>query len=52
MPDKKPELSAATTKDSGRKVFIKKPIIGTKFTIAIRVQKEGLESQLSHPTLR
>ncbi len=42
MPDKKPELSAATSKDNGRKVFIKKPIIGTKFTIAISSAKGGV----------
>ena len=42
MPDKKPELSAATSKDSGRKVFTKKPIIGTKFTIAISSAKGGV----------
>ncbi len=42
MPDKKPELSAATGKDSGRKVFTKKPIIGTKFTIAISSAKGGV----------
>ena len=42
MPDKKPELSAATSNDSGRKVFTKKPIIGTKFTIAISSAKGGV----------
>ncbi len=42
MPDKKPELSAATSKDSGRKVYTKKPIIGTKFTIAIASAKGGV----------
>ena len=42
MPDKKPELSAATSKDSGRKVFTKKPINGTKFTIAISSAKGGV----------
>ncbi len=42
MPDKKPELSAAMRKDSGRKVFTKKPIIGTKFTIAISSAKGGV----------
>ena len=42
MQDKKPELSAATSKDSGRKVFTKKPIIGTKFTIAISSAKGGV----------
>ncbi len=42
MPDKKPELSAATSKDSRRKVFTKKPIIGTKFTIAISSAKGGV----------
>ena len=42
MPDKKTELSAATSKDSGRKVFTKKPIIGTKFTIAISSAKGGV----------
>jgi len=42
MPDKKPELSAATRKDSGRKIFTKKPIIGTKFTIAISSAKGGV----------
>ena len=42
MPDKKPELSAATSKDSGRKVFTKNPIIGTKFTITISSAKGGV----------
>ena len=42
MSDKKPELSAATSKDSGRKVFTKNPIIGTKFTIAISSAKGGV----------
>ena len=42
MPDKKPELSAAMGKDSGRKVFTKNPIIGTKFTIAISSAKGGV----------
>ena len=42
MPDKKPELSAATSKDSRRKVFTKNPIIGTKFTIAISSAKGGV----------
>ncbi len=42
MPDKKPELSAATSKVSGRKVFTKNPIIGTKFTIAISSAKGGV----------
>ena len=42
MSDKKPELSAATSKDSGRKVFTKKPIIGTKFAIAISSAKGGV----------
>ena len=42
MSDKKPELSAATSKDSRRKVFTKKPIIGTKFTIAISSAKGGV----------
>ena len=42
MPDKKLELSAATSKDNGRKVFTKKPIIGTKFTIAISSAKGGV----------
>ena len=42
MPDKKLELSAATNKGSERKVFTKKPIIGTKFTIAISSAKGGV----------
>ena len=42
MPDKKPELSAATSNESGRKVFSKNPIIGTKFTIAISSAKGGV----------
>ena len=42
MSDKKPELSAATSKDSGRKVYTKNPIIGTKFTIAISSAKGGV----------
>ncbi|WP_440919085.1 Mrp/NBP35 family ATP-binding protein [Candidatus Pelagibacter sp.] len=42
MSNKKPELSAATGNESGRKVFTKKPIIGTKFTIAISSAKGGV----------
>ena len=42
MPDKKPELSAATSNESRRKVFTKNPIIGTKFTIAISSAKGGV----------
>ena len=42
MSDKKQELSAAMSKDSGRKVFTKNPIIGTKFTIAISSAKGGV----------
>ena len=42
MSDKKPELSAATSKDSERKIFTKKPIIGPKFTIAISSAKGGV----------
>ena len=42
MSDKKPELSAAISKDSGRKVYTKNPIIGTKFTIAISSAKGGV----------
>ena len=42
MSDKKPELSAATSNESGRKVFTKNPIIGTKFTIAISSAKGGV----------
>ena len=42
MPDKKPELSAATSTQSRRKVFTKNPIIGTKFTIAISSAKGGV----------
>ena len=42
MPDKKPELSAATSNESRGKVFTKNPIIGTKFTIAISSAKGGV----------
>ena len=42
MPDKKPELSAATSKEGRQKVFTKNPIIGTKFTIAISSAKGGV----------
>lgn len=42
MSDKKPELSAATSKESRRKVFTKNQIIGTKFTIAISSAKGGV----------
>ncbi len=42
MSDKKPELSAATSKHSGQKVFTKNPIIGTRFTIAISSAKGGV----------
>ena len=42
MPDKKPELSAATSDERRRKIFTKNPIIGTKFTIAISSAKGGV----------
>ncbi len=42
MCNKKPELSAATSNESKRKVFTKNPIIGTKFTIAISSAKGGV----------
>ncbi len=42
MPNKKPELSAATSNEGRRKVFTKNPIIGTKFTIAISSAKGGV----------
>ena len=46
MPDKKPELSAATSKDSGRKVFKKIQLLEQNLLLLFQVQKEGLESQL------
>ena len=42
MSDKKPELSAAMKSKLEPKKFIKKPIIGTKFTIAISSAKGGV----------
>jgi ATP-binding protein involved in chromosome partitioning len=42
MTDKKPELSAAMKTKLEPKVFEKKPIIGTKFTIAISSAKGGV----------
>ena len=42
MRDKKPELSAAISEGTRRKVFTKNPIIGTKFTIAISSAKGGV----------
>ena len=42
MTDKKPELSAAIKKKMEPKKFIKNPILGTKFTIAISSAKGGV----------
>ena len=42
MTDKKPELSDAMKKKMAPKKFIKNPIIGTKFTIAISSAKGGV----------
>ena len=42
MTDKKPELSAAMRKKLQPKKFIKNPILGTKFTIAISSAKGGV----------
>ena len=42
MSDKKPELSAAMKSKLEPKKFIKNPILGTKFTIAISSAKGGV----------
>jgi ATP-binding protein involved in chromosome partitioning len=42
MTDKKPELSDAMKRKMQPKVFIKNPILGTKFTIAISSAKGGV----------
>ena len=42
MPKEKPELSEAMRKKMGGKTFVKKPILGTKFTIAISSAKGGV----------
>ena len=42
MPKEKPELSEAMKKKLGGKTFIKNPIIGTKYTIAISSAKGGV----------
>ena len=42
MPKEKPELSDAMKKKLGGKTFIKNPILGTKFTIAISSAKGGV----------
>ena len=42
MSDKKPELSAAMRKKLQGKKFVKNPILGTKFTIAISSAKGGV----------
>lgn len=42
MPEKKPELSDAMRKKMGGKTFVKNPILGTKFTIAISSAKGGV----------
>ena len=42
MTDKKPELSDAMKKKLEPKKFIKNPILGTKFTIAISSAKGGV----------
>ena len=42
MPKEKPELSEATKKKLGGKTFVKNPIPGTKYTIAISSAKGGV----------
>ena len=42
MPKEKPELNDAMKKKIGGKTFEKKPILGTKFTIAISSAKGGV----------
>ena len=42
MTDKKPELSDAMKKKLEPRKFIKNPILGTKFTIAISSAKGGV----------
>ena len=42
MPKEKPELSDAMRKKIGGKTFVKNPILGTKFTIAISSAKGGV----------
>ena len=42
MTDKKPELSDAMKKKMEPKVFTKKPILGTKYTLAISSAKGGV----------
>jgi len=46
MTDKKPELSDAMKAKLEPKKFIKNPILGTKFTIAISSAKGGVGNQL------
>ena len=43
MTDKKPELSDAMKKKLEPKKFVKNPILGTKFTIAIPSAKDGVD---------
>jgi len=42
VPKEKPELSEAMRKKMGGKTFVKNPILGTKFTIAISSAKGGV----------
>ena len=42
MPKEKPELSDAMKKKLGGKTFVKNPIPGTKYTIAISSAKGGV----------
>jgi len=42
MPKEKPELNEALRKKMGGKTFVKNPILGTKFTIAISSAKGGV----------
>ena len=42
MTDKKPELSDAMKKKLEPRKFIKNPILGTKFTIAVSSAKGGV----------
>ena len=42
MKEQKPELNEAMKEKMGGKTFVKNPILGTKFTIAISSAKGGV----------
>ena len=51
MPKEKPELSETMKKKFGVKTFVKNPIPGTKYTIAISSAKGGVGKSTFAPII-